>query len=585
MSAVLEGGAFPAAGGALRRWWSRGIPCPSEIVLALMVSATWLLFYNSRFWHDTVAAMWHGTVGSASFLVSLAVLALSLQAILVLLLPRRLMRPLLAALFMIAAAGSWFCNTYGAVMNQDMMRNVIQTDRAEASALINIELLIHLALCGVVPAILIWKVRLPDRPPWQRMRGRFAFSLIALLVSFGGLLATSSSYAVFLRQHKPVRYALIPAAPVSSLVGLLISHGKHEHTGPLSNPAGKAQRIAAATDRKPLVVFLVIGETARADNFQLGGYGRPTNLGLSGVNDLVYFPHTWSCGTSTAISVPCLFSPLGRTAFDVDEAGNYTNLLDSLVAAGFDVEWRDNNSGCKGVCARVRTQVYSAAQDPQDCKSDNCYDDVMLEDLSQHLATIRRDTVIVFHQVGSHGPAYSSRYPQGSGPFEPACHSNQLDRCTAQEIVNAYDNTIAYTDSVLTRQISTLQRATSLDSLLLYVSDHGESLGEQGLYLHGLPYGFAPDVQKHVPMLIWASTGYQQRTGLDMQCLHREAAGTFSHDNFYHTVLGATDVRNDVYQSDLDILSACRNAVHAPHAPQLATEADTRATSAATSRS
>lgn len=585
MSAVLESGVFPATGGGLRRWWSRGIPFPSEIVLALVVSAIWLLFYNSRFWHDTIAAMWHGTVGSVSFLVSLAVLALSLQAILVLLFPQRLMRPLLAALFMVAAAGSWFCNTYGAVMNQDMMRNVIQTDRAEVSALINIELLFHLALFGVVPAILIWKVRLPDRPLWQRTRSRVAFGLIALLVSFGGLLATSSSYAVFLRQHKPLRYALIPAAPVSSLVGLIISDGKHEHTGPLLNPAGKAQRIAAAPDHKPLVVFLVIGETARADNFQLGGYGRPTNLGLSGVSDLVYFPHTWSCGTSTAVSVPCLFSPLGRAAFDVKEAGNYTNLLDSLVAAGFEVEWRDNNSGCKGVCTRVHSQAYSASGHSPDCQGDNCYDEVMLEDLSQRLDAIRRDTVIVFHQVGSHGPAYSARYPKGSGPFEPACSSSQLDRCTAQEIVNAYDNTIVHTDSVLTRQIMALRRAASLDSLLIYVSDHGESLGEQGVYLHGLPYGFAPDVQKHVPMFIWASTGYQQRSGLDMQCLRKEASGTFSHDNFYHTVLGATDVRNNVYQAGLDILSGCRNGVTAPHAPQLATEVHARDVSGSASRS
>jgi lipid A ethanolaminephosphotransferase len=280
---------------------------------------------------------------------------------------------------------------------------------------------------------------------------------------------------------------------------------------------------------------------------------------LSQVSGLTYFSRTSSCGTSTAISVPCLFSHLPRTEFKVDEAERYTNLLDSLVAAGFDVQWRDNNSGCKGVCARMSSVNYERASDARHCQGSNCFDEVMLADLPETLRRIERDTVIVFHQQGSHGPSYSERYPAAYEKFQPACRSNQLQRCTQQEISNAYDNTIAYTDHVLATQIQLLREASSqLDSLLIYVSDHGESLGENGIYLHGMPYAFAPAVQKEVPMLLWTSEGYVQRSRLQPDCLRTEAKLAVSHDFVYHTVLGAAEVRNQVYDRDLDLLAGCR---------------------------
>jgi lipid A ethanolaminephosphotransferase len=262
--------------------------------------------------------------------------------------------------------------------------------------------------------------------------------------------------------------------------------------------------------------------------------------------------------------VPCLFSHLPRSQFKVDEANRYTNLLDSLAKAGFDLEWRDNNSGCKGVCARIASIDASNSKDPQYCVAANCVDDVLLTDLPARLEKMTRDTVIVFHQKGSHGPAYFERYPAKFEKFRPACHSNQLQHCTAQEITNAYDNSIVYTDHLLARQIAMLQGAAPrLDSLLIYVSDHGESLGENGIYLHGMPYSFAPAVQKQVPMLVWMSEGYTRRTHLKGDCLQAEAALPVSHDFFYHTVLGAAEVRDQVYDRQLDLISGCRRGAGA----------------------
>lgn len=543
----------------LRERWNAGIPCSSDIAFAFGVSFIWLLLYNVRFWQLTATAMWHPSIGSLSFMLSLFMLAWTVLALLLLLLPSRwLMRAAASLLFVVAAMGAYFCSEYGAIMNQEMMRNVLQTDRAEVAALMSVDLWLHVWLLGLMPAALVWHVRLPQTS-WRLQLGRRALAIaVALCLSIAGMFANSADYATFFREHKPVRYTLNPVAQVVGMVGLLARGSESRANEPLLDPAGKIERTAVPTTR-PLVLFLVIGETARAANFQLGGYARETNPELTKISGLTYFSRTSACGTSTAISVPCLFSHLRRAEFKVNEAERYTNLLDALLAAGFEVQWRDNNSGCKGVCARVSSVDYNQSPDPRYCRDSNCFDEVMLADLPATLQKIQRDTVIVFHQKGSHGPSYSERYPPAFQRFQPACRSNQLQHCSQQEITNAYDNTIAYTDHVLARQIQLLREASSqLDSLLIYVSDHGESLGENGIYLHGMPYAFAPAVQKEVPLLVWTSEGYARRSRLQPECLRAEAKLPVSHDFFYHTVLGAAEARNRVYDRNLDLLAGCR---------------------------
>lgn len=548
---------------SIRTRWPRGVSCCSDVAFALGTSLIWALLYNVRFWQQAVEAMWSPTLGGVLFMASLFAVVLLVHAMLLLLVPTRpLMRAAASVLFIIAAASSYFSNTYGAIMSKDMMRNVLETQSAEITGLLSSRSIAYVLLLGVVPAGLVWRVALPSNGWRGQLKQRVLFIPAALAISVGALFACSADYAVFFREHKPIRYSLSPAAPLSSLAGLLSRrHADAASQAPLLNPAGDALRVAPPRAR-PLVLFLVIGETARAANFQLGGYPRPTNPRLIDTNDLVYFKQLTSCSTSTAISVPCMFSHWGRSAFDVDEADRYTNLLDSLMTAGIDVEWRDNNAGCKGVCTRVAQISYANRPDARLCPNAYCYDEVMLADLPTRLRAVRRDTVIVFHQIGSHGPAYSERYPPAFERFKPACRSNELQHCTPEEIRNAYDNTIAYTDSIVSRQIELLRAASDrVDSALIYVSDHGESLGEQGLYLHGMPYSFAPQVQKHVPMLLWTSAGYAEQAHLLRDCLRSRAAKTLSHDNLYHTVLGAMGVRNQVYDAQRDLLFGCRAGV------------------------
>ena len=550
----------------LRTRWTTQPALRSDVALALTVSLAWAVLYNLQFWHQAVAAMWHPTPRAALFLVSLFVVVVCLQGLLLALVPTRLgLRVAASVLFLVAALGSYFASAYGAVMNPDMMRNVIETDPAEVAGLVNFDLLTHVAMLGVVPALLVWRIELPASTWRLRLRQRMVFIGSALALCAVALFACSANYAVFFREYKPVRYALSPAAPVVSLAGLLSAHERRDPRTPLIDVAGDVQRTAAPA-RKPLVMFLVVGETARAANFQLGGYAQATNPRLRTLADVVYFDHATSCGTSTAVSVPCMFSHLPREHFDLNQADRYTNLLDTLMKADFDVEWRDNNAGCKAVCARVVKVTYPGEADSVHCPNSYCYDEVMLTDLGARLAAMQNDSVVIFHAIGSHGPAYAERYPPQFEVFKPACRSNELQRCSGQEIVNAYDNSIAYTDYVLFRQIELLQaNADHLDSVLIYASDHGESLGEQGIYLHGMPYSFAPRVQKEVPMLFWASRGYVERTGLSMGCVRAKSHDAVSHDNLYHTVLGALAVRDAVYDPALDVLARCRAAARQDH--------------------
>jgi lipid A ethanolaminephosphotransferase len=560
----------PRFGAAFYAWlrdrWTAGLALHSDVALILVVSTTWAVLYNLQFWHLSVAAMWHPAPGAAAFLTSLFVVIVCLQALLLALVPTRFgLRVAASALFLVAAATSYFASDYGAIMNQDMMRNLIETDRAEVGGLMSFDLVAHLLVLGVLPAVLVWRVTLPPITWRAQLRQRLLFIGAALVASTVAVFSCSADYAVFFRAHKTIRYALSPAAPVVSFARLLSAKEKRDPRAPLIDPAGNVQRVGAVHD-KPLVLFLVVGETARAADFQLGGYARATNPELSGRQDLVYFDQATSCGTSTAISVPCMFSHLPREHFDVEQADRYTNLLDSVTKAGFAVEWRDNNAGCKGVCARVVQASYPGKADPVHCPNSYCYDEVMLTDLAARLEHVQQDTVVIFHMIGSHGPAYSERYPPQFEVFKPACRSNELQRCTQQEVVNAYDNSILYTDHVLAKQIDLLQaNASRFDSVLLYASDHGESLGEQGIYLHGMPYAFAPSTQTQVPMLFWASQGYVERTGLSMSCLKSRAHSEISHDNVYHTVLGALAVRNAVYDRGLDVLAQCRSALPQSH--------------------
>jgi lipid A ethanolaminephosphotransferase len=437
-----------------------------------------------------------------------------------------------------------------------MLTNVLQTDSAEAMDLFSWGMLGWLFILGVVPALVVSRVRLITRP-WARELGFKLASMVLGLACLGGIVMSNyQSYASLLRNHHELRLLLTPSNVAAAVHG----YSKRQFATPaklqvVGADAYQVKLVGAIA--KPKLTILVVGETARAANFSLNGYTRPTNPELA-KEDVISFANASSCGTATAISVPCMFLDVGHDNYKDSMAKNREGLLDVLQRAGVAVLWRDNNSGCKGACDRVPTDDVSHLQIPDVCEGNECHDEVLLSGLQSYLDRLDHDAVVVLHMKGSHGPAYFKRYPAAFEKFAPVCQDTQLDRRSADSIVNAYDNSLAYTDHVLAQTIELLKgNAARFDSAMLYMSDHGESLGENGLYLHGLPYAMAPSEQTHVPMIVWLSAGLEQRSGIQASCLAKHQDVAYSHDNLFHSILGLMDVRTSAYQPERDLFRQC----------------------------
>ncbi|MDG1750627.1 MAG: sulfatase-like hydrolase/transferase, partial [Thalassotalea sp.] len=308
------------------------------------------------------------------------------------------------------------------------------------------------------------------------------------------------------------------------------------------------------------VTVMVLGETARAQSFSLNGYEKPTNQ-FTQQQNVVSFSNVSSCGTATAVSVPCMFSRLNKNDYDKRIATSQQNVVDLIHLAGADVLWISNNNGsCKGVCTRVKSQKIPTEKSHPLCDGEYCYDEALLEPLQEKLEHLTHEnTLIVLHMIGSHGPTYFKRYPESKGIFTPDCRRSDIQNCTQEQLVNTYDNTIAYTDLVLSKVISKLRHISeeqNIETSLLYISDHGESLGESGVYLHGLPYAFAPKEQTHVPMIYWAAP---MQSDFNLACLSQSENLTISHDNIFDTLLSMMSVKTKAYRIDNDAFMHCKS--------------------------
>ena len=458
-------------------------------------------------------------------------------------------------------------NTYSMVMDPGMAANVLQTDWREASDLLGWRMLPSVLALAALPAWWLLRVRLVPQSVLGQVWRNAALLALALVLAAATVAVFSRDLAPLMRNNPLLRYRMNPLASlysttVAAVRPLLVSHRKL-----LPMTAGAALGATHAAQRKPLLMVLVVGETARADHFGLNGYGRNTTPELA-KRDVINWPNVKSCGTSTLASLPCMFSPLGKQGFEARK-DDTENLLDVVQAAGMNVLWLDNQSGCKGVCDRVPHAIASEALTPEArktlCESDGeCRDTALLFNLSQRLDALApaqraRGMLLVMHQMGSHGPAYAKRSSVAAKRFLPECRTQVLADCSHAELMNAYDNSIVATDTFLARTIDWLgEQSSQYDTGMLYVSDHGESLGEYGLFLHGMPYSIAPDAQKHVPMVAWLGQDLQQRSQLSGACIRAGAEAPLTHDALYHSVLGLLDVQTPTYERNLDAFAACR---------------------------
>ncbi|MEN8642736.1 phosphoethanolamine transferase [Pseudomonas sichuanensis] len=527
--------------------------------VTLLASLYLLIGLNTFLWQHLQAIVPPGMVGLWLGLAFAVLMLFAFNLILTLLAFKYVLKPVLILLFMSGAGVAYFMNQYGVLIDTGMFRNVAETNVAEVRDLLSIKFALYIVLLGVLPSLLVWKAKIAYRPWYREVLGKLVVTGACVAALGSVALVNYQGLSSLFRNHHELRLMLTP----SNIVGASIGYVR-EQLGTASRPfqpyGTDARRDVAWQhhERKSLTV-LVVGESARAENFGLLGYARDTTPNLAKQQGLLSFTDVHSCGTETAVSVPCMFSGMTRKDYDARVAKNREGLLDILQRAGLAVQWRDNQSGCKGTCDRVQFIDVSNLADPALCANGECHDEILLQGLGELIDNLDKDTVLVLHQMGSHGPEYFKRYPTGSEPFTPVCRSNALNQCSQAEIVNGYDNTLAYTDKVLGSLIDTLRsKQGNVDTAMIYLSDHGESLGEYNLYLHGTPYVMAPEQQKHVPLLTWFSDSYKQDFGLDTDCLAKLRDAPLSQDNLFHSMLGLLQVRTEVYQQSLDMFASCR---------------------------
>jgi lipid A ethanolaminephosphotransferase len=480
----------------------------------------------------------------------------------------RWMKPLWFLVVILAAVVQHYMLQYRVVMDPTMIANALQTDPNEARDLMSWRMAFNVLIVALPAGWAIWRVRVAPMRFFSKLWRNVALLLLAVVVAVVTAVAMNRQLAPLMRNNVQLRYMMNPIATLYS-TGSVFIKPMFKRSGKLVPiTAGTALGASYAAQVRPPLFVVVVGETARADHFGLNGYARDTTPELARRGVLSY-REVHSCGTNTLASVPCMFSPLGKEGYE-SRKDDYENLTDVLQAAGLAVFWLDNQAGCKGVCDRIPNASAFASLDAATkkalCDGDECLDDVMLKGLDERIAALpaerrAKGIVLVMHQMGSHGPAYYKRSAPEVKRFTPECKTNALAECGHNELMNVYDNSIAQTDRFLGQTIDWLKaQSKQYDPALLYVSDHGESLGEYGLFLHGVPYSFAPEAQKHVPMVTWFSEGMSERRKLSHKCMEAGLDAPLTHDNLYHTVLGVMDVTTPTYKPALDALASCRKS-------------------------
>ena len=529
-----------------------------EYVTAI-ASAFLLIGFNSVLWQHLRSITDDSSTSWALRLAFGIMIFCAFNSVLTLLAFRKTLKPILISLFITSASVAYFMNRYGVLIDAGMMRNFAETNATEVWDLLSPTLFMYIVLLGILPSVLLWKTPIHYRTLYRDLLSKLLVSISCFAVMGAVALLNYQGLSSLFRNHHELHLMVVPSNYIGASIGYLREQVVTAQK-PFMTLGEDATLDSERTQhsRKSLTV-LVVGESARAENFGILGYDRDTTPQLQKEHGLIAFTDFHSCGTETAVSVPCMFSNMGRKNYDAATAKSQEGLLDVLKHAGLNVIWRDNQSGCKGTCDRVTLQNVSSSKDPQLCANNECRDEILLQGLQDLIEHLDKDTVLVLHQMGSHGPEYFKRYPKAFEKFTPVCASNALDKCSRESIVNAYDNTLLYTDHVLASLIDMLRsHQDKVDTAMIYLSDHGESLGEYNLFLHGTPYMLAPDQQKHVPLLVWLSDNYQRSFSVNSTCLQNTRNTALSQDNLFHSMLGLLKVHTHVYNPALDMFTGCR---------------------------
>lgn len=549
----------------------------SQETLILLFALALTVCFNSMFWEEAMVGRSALSLRTGWFLLATGASIAAIHFfLLALLCSARTIKLWLALVWLLSASAWFYMSRYTVYMDADMLRSVLHTQSKEAFELMT-PLSVLAVLASSLPALLVLLlVRVRPRPWLRGLVRRSASLLLAFAIAISGILSVYPQLSSLMRNEPQLRYLITPANLLVGTWRVAASYLKQAKQP--RRPLGLDAHQLGRDQRRPRLLLLMVGETVRAANWGLNGYARQTTPELAGI-DLINFRDVSACGSNTEVSVPCLFAPVGRRRYSESTIRGQESLLHVLERVGVRSLWLDNQTGCKGVCDGLEFESVRGDENPDLCDGEVCLDQVLVDRVQTFLAAEPADTesvsdrIIVLHPLGNHGPSYSRRYPAEFARFQPICEDADLGSCSHEEIRNSYDNAIGYTDHLLAELIALLDSQTTYDAALLYVSDHGESLGEHGLYLHGLPYSLAPSEQLKVPMTLWTSARLSTSIAVDQRCLQLESHQPLAHDNVFHSIMGLFDVTSAEYAPGLDLLRACRSpgallALSAPPAGQ-----------------
>jgi len=500
----------------------------SLFAFSCIVSLGTLVLYNIPFFDYAANNSNEGVSGRMFLLASLVVIMLALNFMmtyLLMFLTRRVGRILLAILSVINATAVYFIFTYGVIIDATTIGNVFNTRYSEASGFFSWSLWLSIIVFGILPALycLLQPVVFGKaRKLGICCGGSLAIVLVVAVLNIGQTLWVS--------QHDTELGGLLQ--PWSYLVntGRVISFSHDEQTEEIRLPDGQI------ADDEKAVVILVIGESARKANFQLYGYRRDTNPLLSRQDGLKVYQAT-SCATYTTAGTKAILEP--KNTDDL-----YELLPNYAYRTGVDVSWRTSNWGEPPIhIDEYLTDTDLATRYPEE---DDDYDGILFAGLRQRIESSKKNKVlIVLHTSTSHGPNYASKYPKAFEVYKPVAKNVEEGEKNVDMLVNAYDNTIRYTDFLLDSLINTLRTMTEWRSAMIFISDHGESLGENKMFMHGLPMKLAPKVQYEIPFLVWVSDGFRD--------YKQTLPAVLEQHYIFHSVLNLLSIRSPAYDMDYDI--------------------------------
>ncbi|RLL42510.1 phosphoethanolamine--lipid A transferase [Acinetobacter cumulans] len=549
---------------SLKRKWQTFMTMPVSR-FNLLVSV-WLAFaLNIGFYQKLHQLTPYQGMKSWLFLIASVLVVTALYNILLQLLQWRWTAKVVALILLfIGGFSAYFVCSLGVVISPDQIQNAMQTDPQEVKGLMSIRLLFWSIFMVALPMLVATCIPLKVETKSKILIKKGVHLIASFAVLAAMLFVFYVDYAAIFRQHRDLKGMISPQNAIAAGFSYFHHQAPKENL-PLVKYGEDAHLVEkTAQGKKPKLMVLVVGETARAESFSLNGYAKNTNPELSKL-DVINFSQVSSCGTATAVSVPCMFSGMPRSDYDENLANHREGLLDIAQRAGYKVTWIDNNSGCKGTCTRVEQVEISPELKKKWCTPEGeCYDQILVDALNQYIEKIPADDqtprLIVLHQVGSHGPAYYARATPEFQKFKPTCDTNAIQGCTQDALINSYDNSIVYTDHILSEVIQSLKANSKYQTGFWYLSDHGESTGEYGMYLHGAPYAMAPSQQTHVPMIMWFSAEWKAHQAANVSCLSQQKSKVLSQDNLFPSLLSILGVQTQVIDAKNDMLQNCKPA-------------------------